>query len=270
MSKQAALAIVAHPDDVEFTMAGTLLLLKDKGFDIHFWNLANGSYGSMVHPLADIIRIRAEEGAAGAKLAGATYHPAITDDLAILYRPEFIAKITAVVRAVKPSIIFTHSPQDYMEDHMNAARLTVTGTFIRAAPNYVSDPPVPAWAGDTVVYHAVPHGLKGPLRETVHSEIYVDIATTLARKGAALAAHKSQQEWLEATQGMGSMVGEMEEFSAGVGALSGRFAHAEGFRRHLHFGFANEAFDPLSDALGDKAWRDPDYGKTAPLLRGSR
>ena len=84
MSKQAALAIVAHPDDVEFTMAGTLLLLKDKGFDIHFWNLANGSYGSMLHPLADIIRIRAEEGAAGAKLAGATYHPAITDDLAIL------------------------------------------------------------------------------------------------------------------------------------------------------------------------------------------
>src|SRR5262245_42966188 len=190
MSNQAALAIVAHPDDVEFTMAGTLLLLKDKGFDIHFWNLANGSYGSMVHPLADIIRRRAEEGAAGAKLAGATYHPAITDDLAILYRPEFIAKIAAVVRAVKPSIIFTHSPQDYMEDHMNAARLTVTGAFIRAAPNYVSDPPVEAWDGDTVIYHAMPHGLRGPLRQQIRAELYVDIGAVLARQGDLLAEHK--------------------------------------------------------------------------------
>jgi N-acetylglucosamine malate deacetylase 1 len=261
VSKKAALAIVAHPDDVEFTMAGTLLLLKEAGFDIHFWNLANGCYGTMVHSLADITRIRAEEAAAGAKLAGATYHPAITDDLAILYRPEFIAKVTAVVRAVKPSIILTHSPQDYMEDHMNAARLAVTGAFIRAAPNFVSDPPVPAWAGDTVVYHAVPHGLRGPVRELIHSELYVDISTTLARKGALLAVHKSQQEWLEATQGMGSMVEEMEGFSDGVGALSGRFAHAEGYRRHLHFGFADEAYDPLRDALGDKAWRDPDFDK---------
>ena len=157
-----------------------------------------------------------------------------------------------MVRAVKPHIILTHPPQDYMEDHMNAARLTVTGTFIRAAPNYVSDPPVPAWDGDTVVYHAVPHGLRGPLRET---RPYRDLCRhrhdARPQGRAALAAHKSQQEWLEATQGMGSMVAEMEEFSADVGTLSGRFAHAEGFRRHLHFGFADEAFDPLERC----AWR---------------
>lgn len=259
MSQLAALAIVAHPDDIEFTMVGTLLLLKDAGADIHFWNLANGCYGSMVHSRADITRIRAEEGAAAAKRAGATYHHAVTDDLAIFHTPELIAKVASVVRSVKPTIILTHSPQDYMEDHMNAARLAVTGAFVRAAPNYVSDPPAPAWAGDTVVYHAMPHGLRGQLRETIRAELYVDIGSTLARKGALLADHKSQQEWLEATQGMGSMVGEMEHFSADVGALSGRFTYAEGFRRHLHFGFSPEAFDPLRDVLGDKAWRDPAY-----------
>ena len=86
MSKLTALAIVAHPDDIEFTMAGTLLLLKEQGADIHFWNLANGCYGSMVlfegrhHPHPGRGRRRA-----AAKRAGATIHPAITDDLAIFY-----------------------------------------------------------------------------------------------------------------------------------------------------------------------------------------
>jgi LmbE family N-acetylglucosaminyl deacetylase len=147
--------------------------------------------------------------------------------------------VAAVVRAVKPRIIFTHSLQDYMEDHMNTARLAVTGAFIRAAPNYVSDPPVAPWS-DTVIYHALPHGLRGPLREGVRAELYVDIGTTLARKGEVLAEHRSQQDWLDATQGMASMVIEMERLGASVGAMSRRFAHAEGFRRHLHFGFAPE------------------------------
>jgi LmbE family N-acetylglucosaminyl deacetylase len=40
------LAAAAHPDDIEFMMAGTLLRLKDAGCEIHLWNLANGCYGS--------------------------------------------------------------------------------------------------------------------------------------------------------------------------------------------------------------------------------
>ena len=35
------LAAAAHPDDIEFMMAGTLLLLKRAGAEIHMWNLAN-------------------------------------------------------------------------------------------------------------------------------------------------------------------------------------------------------------------------------------
>jgi N-acetylglucosamine malate deacetylase 1 len=259
VTRLAALAIVAHPDDIEFVMAGALLLLKDRGAEIHFWNVANGCYGSMVHPKAEITRIRAEEARAAAEKAGAIIHPSICDDLGILYTAELIAKVVSVVRAVKPQIVLTHSPQDYMEDHMNASRLAVTGAFIRAAPNYVSDPPVDAWPGETVVYHALPHGLKGPLRQTIRAELYVDIGGVLARKGELLAEHRSQQEWLDATQGMGSMVDEMVQFSAAVGAMSGRFEYAEGFRRHLHYGFGAEASDPLRDALGDMIWADPGY-----------
>jgi N-acetylglucosamine malate deacetylase 1 len=36
------LAIVAHPDDVEFVMAGTLLLLADLGWQVHYMTVANG------------------------------------------------------------------------------------------------------------------------------------------------------------------------------------------------------------------------------------
>jgi len=157
-----ALAILAHPDDIEFAVAGTLLLLRDLGWNIHFWNLADGCYGSMAYEKAEITHIRAIEAAKAAAQAGATYHPAIVEDLSILYRPELIAKITGVVREVKPQIIITHSLTDYMEDHQNAARLAVTGTFIRAAPNFVSDPPQPARAGPTVVYHAKPQLCMAP------------------------------------------------------------------------------------------------------------
>jgi len=69
-------------------------------------------------------------------------------------------------------------------------------------------------------------------------------------KRDALAEHKSQQEWLDVTQGMNSYVRTMEEMSLEVGRLSKKFRHAEGWRRHLHFGFSSPKADPLADALG--------------------
>ena len=33
---RVALAIVAHPDDIEFSAAGTLLLLRQEGYSIHY------------------------------------------------------------------------------------------------------------------------------------------------------------------------------------------------------------------------------------------
>ena len=44
----AALAIFAHPDDIEFRAAGTLLLLARRGWAIHCCNLSSGNLGSSV------------------------------------------------------------------------------------------------------------------------------------------------------------------------------------------------------------------------------
>jgi N-acetylglucosamine malate deacetylase 1 len=39
----SAIAVAAHPDDIEFMMAGTLLLLKRAGYEIHYFNLLSGN-----------------------------------------------------------------------------------------------------------------------------------------------------------------------------------------------------------------------------------
>jgi N-acetylglucosamine malate deacetylase 1 len=51
---------------------------------------------------------------------------------------------------------------------------------------------------------------------------------------------------------MDSYVQTMDEFSRTLCRLSCKFRHAEGWRRHLHFGFCEEDADPLREALGRK------------------
>jgi hypothetical protein len=50
----------------------------------------------------------------------------------------------------------------------------------------------------------------------------------------------------------------MENFSLTVGSMSNQFDHAEGWRRHLHFGFSEEGFDPLKE-LGACYLTNKDY-----------
>jgi len=47
-NRPTVLSMAAHPDDIGFLFAGTLLLFKEAGCPIHLWTLANGSLGSMM------------------------------------------------------------------------------------------------------------------------------------------------------------------------------------------------------------------------------
>ena len=240
------MAIAAHPDDIEFMMAGTLSLLKNAGYEIHYMNLSTGNCGSLETDSDTTTRIRLEEGKNAAKILGAEFHAPITNDFEILYTPELLRKLAAVVRTVKPQIILTHSPIDYMEDHMNTSRLATTAAFVRGIPNF--DASVPAVGNyDCAIYHAMPHGLLDPMRRRVIPGIFVDVGSVVSKKREALRAHKSQQNWLEDSQGMNSYTKTQEDFELQVGNMSGRFRHAEGWRRHLHFGFSANEFDPLAE-----------------------
>ena len=165
----SALAIAAHPDDIEFVMAGTLLLLKEDGWDIHYLNLSSGNLGSTTMTAAETARVRRQEAKAAARVLGAKWHAPFCNDLGIFYTGKMIRRVCAVVRAVNPSVVLTHALSDYMEDHMITARLAVTATFARGIPNYRSTPVRRATLDPCVIYHAMPHGQCTPLREPVRA-----------------------------------------------------------------------------------------------------
>jgi N-acetylglucosamine malate deacetylase 1 len=247
----AALAVGAHPDDIEFQMAGTLLLLKQAGYVIHYMNVANGSCGSLQHPAHVTRMTRRKEAAAAAAILGASFQPSLTDDLEIVYEQRLLRRLAAVIREVRPAILLTHSPQDYMEDHMVTCRLCVTAAFARGMPNFRTVPPREAVPDlQTTIYHAMPHGLRDGLRRRIIPGSFVDTTSVHSTKREALAAHQSQKAWLDVSQGMDSYLRAMDEMSLAIGRMSGRFTHAEGWRRHLHIGFSAEEADPLREVLG--------------------
>ncbi len=253
----AVLAVAAHPDDIEFLMAGTLLLLRAAGWEAHYWNLATGNCGSRVHGPEATRRIRRAEARAAARLLGAHWHPPLVDDAEIFYADGLLRRVAAVVREVRPRVVLTHSPEDYMEDHMNTSRLAVTAAFVRGMPNYRTRPARRAMEGDCTVYHALPHGLRDGLGRRLQPGLFVDTTAVQAAKRAALACHRSQKDWLDVTQGMDSYLDAMDAMAREVGRMSGRFRFAEGWRRHAHLGFCPPDSDPLPEALGTRCRPNP-------------
>lgn len=252
MSTRSAIAIAAHPDDIEFKMAGTLLLLREAGWDIHYFNLASGNGGSLEHRSVETEHLRAAEAREAAEILGATWHHPITRDLEISYDPPMLRKVASTIRRVQPSIVLTHPFEDYMEDHTITARLATTAAFAHGIRNFETDPALPAYQGDVTVYHCMPHGGRTPLRRRVHPGAWVDTSTVHATARLALAAHKSQGGWLEASQGDSDYLTSLDKFAEKMGEESGVFTLAEGWTRHLHLGFSTSDTDPLAEVLGER------------------
>jgi LmbE family N-acetylglucosaminyl deacetylase len=249
---KSAIAIAAHPDDIEFLMSGTLMLLRAQGYEIHYWNLANGCCGSSQHDAQTIARIRREEASAAAHAIGATFHESICNDLEIFYDKPTLAKVASVIREVAPEIVLTHSPVDYMEDHTNTCRLAVTAAFARGMPNFPVDPPRPAINTSVTVYQAQPYSHRGPLGGLIEPELVIDTTDLLELKKKMLSKHASQKKWLDESQGLNSYLDSMAELDAEVGRMSCLFKYAEGWRRHLHLGFCGPQDDPLRGALKER------------------
>jgi LmbE family N-acetylglucosaminyl deacetylase len=246
------LAISCHPDDLEFMMGGTLLLLKQAGCSIHYINVANGSAGSATLRPDQTAALRRAEGMKAAEVLGAVFHESLAEDLEVFYTQELIRRVTALVRQVKPDIVLTMSLEDYMEDHMTTGRIAVTATFLRGVANYRSIPDAPAVLEDAMLYHSTPHILTDMMRRPIVPEVYVDVGSVMAEKERALACHASQKEWLDKTQGLDSYLKTMRDLTEKVGSMSGRFRFAEGWRRHSHVGFTRQDSNPLADILKDR------------------
>ena len=264
MPNKTAIAIFAHPDDIEFVAAGTLLHLKEVGWETHYINLCSGSGGSTTMDTQTTRIARAREARAACEILGTKWHGPLADDLEIFYNADLLRRLSAIIREVDPQIVLTHGPSDYMEDHMNTCRLAVTAAFTRGIPNFPTDPPSPALTkvGDITLYHAQPHGNRDPLRRKVVPGAFVDTTTVHAKKRESLACHTSQKAWLDASQGMDSYLIACDNLSSEVGTMSGKFEHAEGWCRHSHLGYSAAETDPLAQALGDKYLVNEEYARS--------
>lgn len=229
------LAFMAHPDDVEFTCAGTLARLKNEaGCEIAIATATSGDCGSVRHRPEEIARIRHREAVTSARMLDAAYYCAGSMDVLIVYDEPTIRRFVEVVRKARPDIIITNPPVDYMVDHEMASRLVRTAAFIAPAPNFLTHDPDPALPADIVphLYYADPTELIDPITgEPVTPDLVVDITDVMPIKEKMLACHASQREWLREHHGMDEYIEMMKRSGAKRGEIIGR-SFAEGLRLH--------------------------------------
>src|SRR4051812_1337202 len=115
MMAKVILSVLAHPDDAEFLCAGTLIrLAQEHGWEVHIATMTPGDCGSVEMSAEQIAATRRREGARAAALIGAHYHCIEERDLLVFYGERPLERVTRLIRQVRPHIVLTHSPGDYM------------------------------------------------------------------------------------------------------------------------------------------------------------
>ncbi len=252
------MALAAHPDDIEFGMAGTMLLLKEKGCELHYMNFADGCCGTNKMDAKEAARVRGIESQNACAKLGATYYPPATHDLEVFYNDEQLAKAISAVRAVAPDILLVPSFFDYMEDHVYTARLAVMAAFCRGMPNAHCNPPRPIAENPIFVYHAQPHGHRDSMGKFHSPEFLINIDSVIDAKTDALGEHHSQRDWLDDSQGMDAYLVTMQDLCKEMGKLTcGKATFAEGWSRHNHLGFCDAGYEPIAQVRGKDAHITP-------------
>ena len=231
---KTVIGIFAHPDDAEILCTGTLSLLKKAGWSVHIATLAPGDKGTAEYNREEISKIRKAEAAASAALIDATYHCLDFEDIYIFYGRETINKTAALLRRVKPSLVFTSPSADYMLDHEMASRIVQTACFCMGMRNLEVDEeifePVP------YLYYTDPLEGKDILGNKIQPSVYVDITSEIGIKQQMLECHESQRNWLREHHKMDEYILAMKRFSKQRGSEIGR-EYAEGFVQHLGHGY---------------------------------
>jgi len=246
MTDRTALFIGAHPDDAEFLACGTLALLRQKGWQIHIATMTPGDCGTKQYSRQEISEIRTAEAARSVRMLDGEYHCLWCDDLFIMYDRETLTKVIRLVREVRPSIVFTVSPRDYMEDHEVASRLAQNACFAAGVTN-VDTGAAEAFEPVPHVYYCDPGCGTDILGEPIVPGMRVDISSVIDTKEKMLACHESQADWLEKHHHI-EYIAAMKASSARRGAEIG-VAFAEGFRQHLGGAFPHDNI--LAAELGE-------------------
>lgn len=249
MIADTVLSILAHPDDAEFLCAGTLIrLAREHGWRVHIATMTPGDCGTAEYGPEEISRIRRGEGTAAAALIGARYHCLEERDLQVFFQERPLERVTRLLREVRPRLVLTHSPSDYMLDHEMTSTLVRAATFAAPVPNFLRD------RGHAAPLEHIPHLYycdpvegKDPLGREVPPGLAIDISGVIETKAEMLACHASQRNWLLKHHGMDQYIQAMRDWSSHQGQAAG-VAFAEGFRQHLGHSYPQD--DLLRNLLG--------------------
>jgi LmbE family N-acetylglucosaminyl deacetylase len=243
------LAIHAHPDDIEFQCAGTLALLRQKGCSVTIVTMTPGDCGSDERGPEEISAIRREEARRAADLLDAEYRCLEFRDLSITVDNESRRRVTEAVRQIRPDIVLTAPPVDYMSDHEMTSRLVRDACFGAPARNYDtgvpnSAAPIPSIPHLYYVDAVEAHDLFG---NPLSADFIVDVTTTFEFKQQAFACHESQRAWLLKQHGMDNYLETVEHWCASRGKEIG-VPYGEGFRQHVGHPYPSD--NRLLEVLG--------------------
>jgi len=244
---KTVLSLGAHPDDAEFFCAGTLALLHQKGWEIHIATMTPGDCGTVQYSREEISSIRRAEAAKAAGILDGTYHCLECNDIFILYDRPTLLKAIELMRKVKPSIVFTTSPSDYMVDHEMASKIAQTACFACGVVN-IETPGAKPFEPIPYLYYMDPVEGKDNLGSKIKAGTIVDISSVMDIKEEMLCCHESQRNWLLEHHGIDDYVIAMKRLSQERGReINSQFA--EGFRQHM--GHAYPQDNILKAELGD-------------------
>ena len=226
------LAIGAHPDDLEFMCAGTLLKCRDRGDNIFVALTTSGNTGSNVIPTKEeTAAIREAEQLACCEHYGAQTMFLRFDDEGLLDTPETRRAVLNAIRWANPDLILVNPPWDNSPDHGMTGKL-VTEVLLSVGGNlHPSDFP-PIDKKPSVFFYTSDGHMDFP------ADIYVDITEQIEEKCELVMLHKSQIEWIASTSGSDDYFARSCRIRSRYEGLLADCEYAEGFVAHMILGYA--------------------------------
>lgn len=170
------ICVGAHPGDPEFGCGGTLAKYSDAGHSVSILYLTRGEAGDPSKTFNESAALRTKEAEAACAILKAKPIFAGQIDANTELNKASIEKITKLILAEKPDIVFTHWPLDTHPDHQIAGLLALNAWVNSGQQFYL-------------YYYEVNTG-----SETLEFKAteYVDISGVRERKKAAMFSHKTQ------------------------------------------------------------------------------
>jgi len=214
-----------------------------------------GDKGSADLPRAEIAAIRRAEAQRGADALGALGYTCLEfRDLEITFENASRRRVSGLLRALDPQLVFTTPPVDYMFDHEITSQLVRDACFNAAVPNYESDDDQTPTTGIPTLYYTDAIGGHDLYGDEARVDCIVDVTNQMPRKLDALSCHESQRAWLRRQHGLDEYLDATQRWCAVRGDQIGA-EYGEGFT--LHRGHPHPSFNLLATMLGAIPPRKP-------------